>query len=811
MRFLYFVISSGILIGLVLLVRKIFRKQIAPGMLYALWLLPLLRLLMPFGFFEMPVFGTAAQLLSVPYAAVSEAGNILAQWTGESEALYRKEPGLKSAEEAAEAKLQNSTPEKDQGEFLENNGQKEMKDGALEGNSPSLAFQTEETGVSKITGTGLVLSMIWICGSVFLGIYAACSNCRLKRGIRHMETADIDSPLPVKVSDAVVSPCLFGLFRPCILVNPIVTEEPSLCRYVLEHEMAHYRQKDHIWTFLRVLLRVIYWWNPLVWIGTSCAAEDAELSCDAAVIRGMDASDRKAYGYSLLRILKHAQRGRQGLCAATSMSGNRRSLRRRMEGIAEGTKTKKQVLLPVCLLLAAVTLYGCGMPSGKSWMKAETEDRSLMESPVDYELSLQDEIRSRLFYYEIYHYGELTERAVMACGELEKEDRSGFRAGLTLLSEESGENEKLVFTVTENTGANAELPIDGMTEDHEEAYADMLRGRSVLWDDGKKQEVKAGDDLILMADYYQASEKDSLTVLSCEVLTEEKNKNLAGELADTFETVLIHMVLSDQPGEKLFEQCAQMEYPQKSEDSDTASGSAEKFVRSWADGFVDRDGRLLLQMMSDEVKQKMMEEMWFEVDEEEDFVYFGWSSPWPMFGDGERYRILEEDGQRAEILYYASDSSPHIYVWRETLEYEQKGDSFQVVSESMEDLSSIESAEEFYRAYPDGEITGTMMDYQANGLGAYLNEHALEEVNDDYYSRFLDAKKSALELLNIAEWENGVSQDISDKVSVSAEDMEGMTTVQITFLQDGSTVEVSMLKPYGEDGIWIPGTASDAE
>lgn len=799
MRLLYFIVGSSVLIGLVLLVRKVFRRQIAPGMLYALWLIPLIRLLIPFGFFETPVFGTAAEVFRSPYVVLSGAGDLLERMTdGGLRESYADGRIQKESEEAAKADQEGTAA--DQGQVI--SAVNESAQTAQHADSEAIPAMRQEKTDSKAV---LVAAVIWLCVSVLLGSYAWMSNRRLRRSIRHMKETDAVCLLPVYVSDAVVSPCLFGLFRPRILVNRSVAEDPVLYHYVLEHELTHYRQKDHIWTFLRILLCVVYWWNPLVWIGASCAGEDAELSCDAKVVRGLSAAGRKAYGYSLLQLLENAQRGGGGMCVATSVSGGKASLKRRLEGIAGGTKTKKKVLLPICILLAAALLYGCSVPSGKSWMKAVPEDPALLETDVDYEMSLQDEVQSRLFYYEIYQYGELTERRVMACGKLEGEGRRGFRAGLTLAPAESEEAERLVFRLEDEAVIDIPIAAADMGENSAESYESMLRGRSLLWDNGEKQEIKSGDDLILMADYYQVSERDSLLYVSCEELMEETG--LHKELSDAYAymTVLIHMVLSDQPEEQLWEQYSRTEYPQKEEISD-ADGEQE-FLKSWADAFVNRDGNELLGMMSEEVMRQMLEDGWLLTEEDDDFVYFGWSSPWPMFGEGELYRILKNDGQKAEILYYAGDSEPHLYVWRETLEYEQRDDSRQVISESVEELYGISSAEEFYRAYPDGEITGTMMDYQANGLGQFLNDHALEGSNDKIYSRLLDVRQAALDLLNISYMKNGEWQDISDKVEVISGESGDKTIVRITFLQDGSTVEVSMIQPYGEDGIWIPQTA----
>ena len=72
MRFLYFFVSSLCLIGLVLLIRNVFRKKLAPGVIYALWLIPMIRLLLPFAGWELPVFGIAADILNAPYEIVSE-------------------------------------------------------------------------------------------------------------------------------------------------------------------------------------------------------------------------------------------------------------------------------------------------------------------------------------------------------------------------------------------------------------------------------------------------------------------------------------------------------------------------------------------------------------------------------------------------------------------------------------------------------------------------------------------------------------------------------------------------------------------
>lgn len=809
MRLLYFFISSSVLIGLVLGIRRIFRKQISPGLMYALWLIPLIRLLIPFGFVELPVFGNAAEIFASPYHAVSMMADGLAEWmfggTGQQadEEEIPAENVLTGGEKvfSGETTLHTADGQAGSGEDLLSEKSRKTADMAeMQGET----FRDRMAGTDASenrTGRMLLTAAIciWLFGSFLIGLYAIRSNRRLKKSVSFMEEAKEDCPLPVYCSDAVVSPCLFGLVHPGILVNGMVKEDEELYRNVLHHELSHYRQKDHIWTFRRILLCVVYWWNPLIWIGASRAGEDAELACDARAVRDMSVKERKSYGYSLLRLLTNAGGRGQNLCIATSMSGGKKSIKKRMEGITGNIQTKKYVFLPLCLTLVALMFYGCGIPSAKSWMRTNWNEEETLpyQMQMDYEFVLQKDIKSRLFYYEIYHYGELGELGMFVYGDFKNQNGSfGITLGETE-NEETPEEEYHVVLEEDGISYDAELSVLKPSE--------IASGGSILWTEGKKHQVQAGDDLVLMAQFIQPAypEGTVTSVYSCENLAQMTEKEKAEALGDTYLTVMIHMVLSDLPEEQLVEQ--QTKY--LSQRSSAASGEIQdrqEFAEAWAEAFTGRDAEALLGMMSEDLKQQMIEEGWLLMEDEDDFAYFGWSSPWPGMFTDKGYRILQSDDSKTEILYYAGDSTPHLYVWRETLECVKNDGVYQMVTESMETFYGISSAEEFYRAYPDGEITGTEMDYQKNGLGEYLNQHAMEDLNDMIYARLFDAELAALDLLNISVMANGEWQDISDKVAASVEDTAGKTVVQVTFLQENSTVEVSMIQPYGEDGIWIP-------
>ena len=789
MRLLYFIFSSSVLIGLVLLIRKIFRKQIAPGVLYVLWLIPLIRLLFPFGFWELPVFGTATEIFGAPYTVLSE----LAERLAEGEIGYSDEQNRTASRTAEGLKAEPTEVLSGKGQepaLQETDGREYSEHDSKALYRTSEVLQSGKEREKSVSAPIAAFLFIWLCGSLFLCGYSAVSNLRLRRGIRHMEKEQEDCPLPVCISDAVISPCLFGLFRPCILVNRAVREEPKLYQYVLKHELTHYRRKDHIWTFLRIIICAAYWWHPFVWLGASCSGEDAELACDAEVIRGLSPEGRKAYGYSLLQLLQHAQNGGSRMCVATSMSGSRKSLRKRVEEIADGTITKKRVLFPVCVLLTVIMLCGCSMPSARNWIKAENQGELLSAAAgqkAEYEYVFQDDIRSRLFYYEVYESGELKERRILSFGNIE-ERKGTFGLTLQQLSGEDLQGEGYYAIL--DPGGMIKLPLPQISFP---LHSGFLLG------EGKKREIQSGDDLILMADYL--SEGEALSSYTCESLEELAEEERGEALKENDAAILIHMAVSDRTEAELAEIYERTEYTEMQAGQDTAA-EAEKFVNAWADAFAGRNGEAIWKMTSAEARMQMENELLIQ-DEDS---YFGWSSPWPMSPDN-NYRILGVDGQKAEILYYAWASDPHMWVWRETLELTRQGETYQVAGEELKMLNRISSGEEFYMAYPKGEITGTPMDYQANGFGEALNQHAVEHRGEaGAYDKLFDAGQAACFLLNIADSDGVTLTDESEGAAISVENRGDTAAVQITFPLDESTVEVVMIQPYGQDGIWIPQT-----
>lgn len=98
-----------------------------------------------------------------------------------------------------------------------------------------------------------------------------------------------------------------------------------------------------------------------------------------------------------------------------------------------------------------------------------------------------------------------------------------------------------------------------------------------------------------------------------------------------------------------------------------------------------------------------------------------------------------------------------------------------------------------------GGINNTPMDYLTNGMGEALQENALRNRSDGgYYQSLFTPQSAARTLLNLSEDETKVS------MRTGSVEKDGSVTVLIDFPEEAVSVEVNMIQPYGEEGIWIP-------
>ena len=157
----------------------------------------------------------------------------------------------------------------------------------------AFAYQETENVAPLQIATGIAGS-VWLCGMVVLLIFALVSMIKLLLCVREAVCYKEN----IYIWDTVKSPFILGIIKPRIYLSSAINEEEM--DFILAHEGAHLRRKDHLWKPFGYLLLCIYWFNPLCWIAYIMLCKDIELACDEKVIKDMSFGDKKEYSRVLL-------------------------------------------------------------------------------------------------------------------------------------------------------------------------------------------------------------------------------------------------------------------------------------------------------------------------------------------------------------------------------------------------------------------------------------------------------------------------------------------------------------------------------
>lgn len=153
---------------------------------------------------------------------------------------------------------------------------------------------TGETPTTEIAILADRLAWVWFAGMSAMVIYTAGSYFSLRRKLR---TAVILRN-GIFQCEAVRSPFVLGIIKPKIYLPYHINAQDL--EYVVAHESAHIRRRDHWWKPLGFFLLALHWFNPLLWAAYILLCRDIELACDEKVIREMGNEQRADYTQALV-------------------------------------------------------------------------------------------------------------------------------------------------------------------------------------------------------------------------------------------------------------------------------------------------------------------------------------------------------------------------------------------------------------------------------------------------------------------------------------------------------------------------------
>lgn len=324
----------SIIIGVLLAARHLLRNSLSSRMQYHLWFILLGLLAIPFLPFPLTGVSQIFPLSAVfRFFPVIQAGNAL---------------GLKMAPDSA-------------------------------GDMDWLNDFALSTG-RQASAPGAVLLGIWLLGIFFMALLTIKSSLRfqtIKKSSLPLQNREIQrlyrscqkelkirKEIPLYSTAFLKSPVMTGVLKPCIYL-PIhlisdYTEAEGLrpIRYMLLHELQHFRHRDALVGCLMTLAGTVYWFNPLLWIAWREMMYDRETACDASVLKMLEPDFYQDYGHTLINFAEKLSRF--PFPFAAGLSGNMAHIKRRIINIAayEKPTLKKQLTDITAFLMTAVILLG---------------------------------------------------------------------------------------------------------------------------------------------------------------------------------------------------------------------------------------------------------------------------------------------------------------------------------------------------------------------------------------------------------------------------------------------------------------------
>lgn len=196
------------------------------------------------------------------------------------------------------------------------------------------------------------LGLLWLLGTTLFAAHVVFENIRLWRRIRKdppledraalhalkecREILSVRTPALLVASEAVNSPALFGFWHPRLLVplRLVGNADSNAFRYIFLHELAHLKRHDVIVNWLTTVLQAVHWFNPFLWYAFYRMRMDRELACDALALSCLQPEESEQYGQTILDLLDH-------FCTVRRVPG--------MAGILEDKSQIKERIMQISL------------------------------------------------------------------------------------------------------------------------------------------------------------------------------------------------------------------------------------------------------------------------------------------------------------------------------------------------------------------------------------------------------------------------------------------------------------------------------
>jgi beta-lactamase regulating signal transducer with metallopeptidase domain len=169
------------------------------------------------------------------------------------------------------------------------------------------------------------------------------------------EELKIKTPIELYTNSLISSPMLIGFFRPFIVL-PNINFSPVEMKYIMKHELIHFKRRDMFYKWLVQITLCLHWFNPFIHRMGREIANCCELSCDEVIVKSLRSNEKRMYGDTLLASLKSAGKYRS-VNASVTLTENSEQIKERLDAIMIMNK-KSKLITAVTIILTIFMLAG---------------------------------------------------------------------------------------------------------------------------------------------------------------------------------------------------------------------------------------------------------------------------------------------------------------------------------------------------------------------------------------------------------------------------------------------------------------------
>ena len=191
----------------------------------------------------------------------------------------------------------------------------------------------------------LLFCAVWLMGMAGLGFFTLVKERRFMRELKNYGPCSDENILALSAScqsrlglsgslliletDNRKSPSVYRLIRPKLLMPAGIGTRltDAELEYVILHELAHLKRKDTAVNCLISIMRIIHWFNPVLWVAFSRWRQDSEIACDAYVLSRIGADRAGDYGRVIIKLLESCSL--KNAYGAVGLLGRKSQIKRR--------------------------------------------------------------------------------------------------------------------------------------------------------------------------------------------------------------------------------------------------------------------------------------------------------------------------------------------------------------------------------------------------------------------------------------------------------------------------------------------------